>query len=114
MTPGTYPLVVEGIGAFEIRRRTLRVEIQVGAEFARLTEGEEQLPAWLRDLCEMTSAVKVLAARAPDGWDVDSMDPQEPATYEKLAKVYRAIQEAEGRFRHPPAGGNQAEGATTG
>lgn len=114
MTPGTYPLAVEGVGTFEIRRRTLRVEIQVGAEFARLTEGEEQIPAWLRDLCEMTSAVKVLAVKAPDGWDVDGMDPQEPATYEKLAKVYRAIREAEGRFRRPPAGGPQAEGATPG
>lgn len=107
MTP-TYPLVVDGVGTLEVRRRTLRVEIQVGAEFARLTEGQEQIPGWLRDLCEMTSTAKVLVVRGPDGWDVDAMDPQEPATYEKLAKVYQAIREAEGRFRRPPAGGPQA------
>jgi len=109
----TYPLVVDGVGTFECRRRTLRVEIHVGAEFARLTEGQEQIPSWLRDLCEMTSTAKVLIAKGPDGWNVDEMDPQEPETYEKLAKVYTAIREAEGRFRRPPKGGPQENGAAT-
>lgn len=109
----TYPLVVEGIGSFECQRRTLRTEIKIGAEFARLTEGEETIPSWLRDLCELTSTLKVVVVNGPPGWDVDSLDAQDSATYETLTKVYQAIKVAEGRFRNPSAEGLKEEGEGT-
>jgi hypothetical protein len=102
MTADTYPITVESVGTFECRRRTLRVEIKIGAEFSRLTEGEEKIPSWLRELCEVVSTVKVLVAKGPDGFDVDAMDPQDEETFGKLMAVYSAITAAEARFRTKP------------
>lgn len=102
MNAAVYPLVIDGLGAFEARRRTLRAEIQIGVEYARLTEGQTDAPPWLHNLCEVVATVKVLIAKAPIPWEIDAMDPQDPATYDRLHQVYRALQEQEERFRHPP------------
>ena len=99
MTPETFQVAVEGVGTFECRRRTLRVEIKIGAEFSRLTEGEEQIPAWMRELCEVVSAIKVLVVAGPDGFDVDSMDPHDEETFGRLIAIYNAITAEETRFR---------------
>jgi len=113
MSAPVYPLIVDGVGAFEARRRTLRTEIQIGVEYARLTEGQESIPNWLQQLCEMVATVKVLIVAAPPGWEVDAMDPREPTTYDRLQQVYRALGAQEDRFRHPPAP-DQSESAPAG
>lgn len=87
-------LNVDGIGAFELHRRTLRNEIKIGAEFNRLTEGQETLSEWFRDLCEMVSYLKVMVAKAPAGWSLDEMDP-DPEGYRQIMDVYRAARLAE-------------------
>ncbi len=99
MTPETFPVVVENVGTFECRRRTLRVEIKIGTAFSRLTEGEDKIPAWLRELCEVVSTVKCLVIHGPDGFDVDRMDPQDEETFGKLIAIYHAILAEEARFR---------------
>jgi hypothetical protein len=99
MSLESYPVVVESVGTFECRRRTLRVEIKIGAEFSRLTEGEEVIPGWLRELCEIVSTLKCLVVKGPDGWNVDEMDPQDEKTFGRLIAVYNAILAEEARFR---------------
>ena len=102
MSQETYPVTVENIGTFECRRRTLRVEIKIGAEYARLTEGEEKIPAWFRELCEIVSALKCLIVKGPDGFSIDDMDAGEEESFEKLVAIYSAILSEERRFRTKP------------
>lgn len=97
-----YPVIVESVGTFECRRRTLRVEIKIGAEFSRLTEGEEKIPAWFRELCEIVSALKCLIVKAPEGFSIDDMDAGKEDSFEKLVAVYNSIILAEARFRQGP------------
>ncbi len=114
MTPATYVIAVPDIGTFEIKHRTLKVQMQVHAELNRLTEGAplSTLSDWFVDVCGLVAELRVLIARAPDGWSVDDTDPLDDG-YEKLRAVYRAIREQEGRFRTERKG-HQAPGAGTG
>jgi len=114
MTPATYVIAVPDIGTFEIKHRTLKVQMQVHAELNRLTEGAplSTLSDWFVDVCGLVAELRVLIARAPDGWSVDDTDPLDDG-YEKLRAVYRAIREQEGRFRAERKG-HQAPGAGTG
>lgn len=79
---------VEGVGAFVLKKRTLRNEIAIGAEFNRLTEGQADVSGWFRDLCEMVAFLKVMVEHAPDGWNLDDMDPT-PDLYKRIVDVYR-------------------------
>lgn len=99
MISESFQITVENVGTFECRRRTLRTEIKIGAEFSRLTEGEEKIPAWMRELCEIVSTVKCLVIKGPDGFNVDTMDPQDESTFGNLVAIYNAILTEEARFR---------------
>lgn len=103
MITSTQTITVDGIGVFTLRRRTLRVEIQISAEFNRLAEGQDTLAGWFRDLCEMVAYLKGVVVEAPPGWDLDAMDP-EPETYQRIVQVFTAAREKEATFRpKPPA-----------
>jgi hypothetical protein len=108
-----YSLNVDGIGTFQFLPRTLRAEIKIGVEFSRLTEGED-VPGWLSDLCEVVATLKTLTSAAPEGWDVEGMDPKDPTAFERLHRVYRALTDAEARFRGGPESEPQAPGTGAG
>ena len=114
MTPSTFVVTLPDIGTFEVKRRTLKVQMQVHAELNRLTEGAPlaTLSDWFVDLCALIAELRVLIVRAPDGWSLDEIDPLDDG-YEQLRAVYRAIREQEGRFRAERKG-HQASGAGTG
>lgn len=104
-----YALHVEGVGDFQCSRRTNRVQMALLAEVARLTAGLDIIPGWLRDYTESYALLKVLVLRGPDGWALDDMDASDPATYETMLKVVRAITAKEVAFRQ---GGTQDSTAT--
>ena len=112
MSP-TFIVTVPDVGAFEIKRRTLKVQMQVHAELNRLTEGAPlaSLSDWFVDLCALVAELRVLIASAPDGWSLDEVDPLDDG-YDHLRAVYRAIREQEGRFRAERKG-HQAPGTGT-
>ena len=114
MTPSTFVVTLPEIGAFEVKRRTLKVQMQVHAELNRLTEGAPlaSLSDWFVDLCALVAELRVLIVRAPEGWSLDEIDPLDDG-YEQLRAVYRAIREQEGRFRAERKG-HQAPGAGPG
>lgn len=114
MTPSTFVVTLPEVGAFEVKRRTLKVQMQVHAELNRLTEGAPlaTLSDWFVDLCALIAELRVLIVRAPEGWSLDEIDPLDDG-YEQLRAVYRAIREQEGRFRAERKG-HQAPGAGTG
>ncbi|MBN6729293.1 hypothetical protein [Burkholderia multivorans] len=93
----------DGIGEFRARRRTMRLELAIAAEFARLTEGVEKPTEFLALVAGWISQLKVLTVSAPDGWDILAMDPLEDDTYSKLAMVYAAFRDAETKAREGAA-----------
>lgn len=92
---------VEGIGAFTFGKRSMRDEIAIQVEFARLIDGVEPT-TWLRIVCEWISALKVLTVREPEGWDIEVLDPLDDETYAKLKRVYEALRDKERSFRSQP------------
>lgn len=109
-TDSDFALSVDGIGTFSFGKRTMRDEIAIQVEFARLIDGVEPT-AWLQAVCGWLSVLKVLTVRAPEGWDIDAMDPLEDETYAKLSKVYEALAEKERSFRRGPKQAGEAGGA---
>lgn len=89
---------VEGVGSFTFGKRTMRDEIKIQVEFARMVEGVEPTQ-WVSLVCGWISSLKVLTVNAPDGWDIDSMDPLDDETYQTLLKVHTALRDKERSFR---------------
>ena len=111
----THTETVEGVGVFTWRiPRTMRDEIRIAAEVSRLTEGVETPTRWLAAISEMMSSLKTLTVAAPDGWNLDDMDPLDPATYKKMSEVFGSLIAAEGRFRGVVRKGSETNGPANG
>jgi hypothetical protein len=113
-----YPVDVEGIGTFFFAKRTMRHEFKIQAEYSRLTEGVETPTANLEIMAGIFSTLRVLTMRAPDGWDLDSLDPLDERDYARAIRVHAALREKEGSFRRkqadPGAGAGQGDGRVSG
>lgn len=105
-----FQIEVEGVGSFTFGRRKMKDEIDIQVEFARLVQGVEPTQ-WLQMVCGWLAAFKVLTVRAPEGWDLDEMDPLDDDTYKKMALVFDALREKESSFRRSNAQGSEAERA---
>jgi len=66
---------------------------------------------WLMTMGGWLSALRVLTVEAPDGWDLDKLDPLDPETYAKLNAVYDALTAKERSFRQAKGLAVQASGA---
>lgn len=97
---------VEGVGTFSFGRRTMRDEIKIQVEYARLIEGVEPTE-WLAVVAGWIATLRVLTVAAPAGWDIDEMDPLDDQTYARLAKVHQVLVDKERSFRRQPAAGSQ-------
>lgn len=89
---------VEGIGRFRFAHRKMNDEIQIQRLFAEYTGGVEPT-AWLLTLGEYLSTLRVLTVSAPEGWDLDNLDPLDEETYARLGRVFVALREREETFR---------------
>lgn len=92
---------VEGIGSFTFGKRTMRDEIAIQVEYARIIDGVEPT-TWLSVVGGWISALRVLTVRAPAGWDIDELDPLDNDTYAKMKRVHEALTEKERSFRRKP------------
>lgn len=95
------PLKVEvaGIGTFRFRQRTIREQLRIEVEAHRILDGEEMPPVGLRQFALMIASLVVLLESAPAGFDLDAMDPLDPATFSQIEEVYAALRSAEAAFR---------------
>ena len=105
-----YTVPVASIGTFTFGKRTMRDEIAVQVEYARIIDGVIAT-AWLQAVAGWISPLRVLTVRAPAGWDVDELDPTDPATYAKMQAVYGALSEKETSFRRKPKSAVEGDGA---
>ncbi|EON2339040.1 hypothetical protein ACLLKL_002010 [Escherichia coli] len=101
---------VDGVGRFRFARRMLSDEIQIQRKYAEYVGGVEPT-AWLATLSEYLSTLHVLTVEAPEGWDIDNMDPLDDDTYAKIARVFVALREREERFRAKPGANGEGQSA---
>ncbi|HHA3594133.1 TPA: hypothetical protein ACODIZ_003660 [Salmonella enterica subsp. enterica serovar Newport] len=108
--PSDFYETVEGVGRFRFARRMLSDELQIQRKYAEYVGGVEPT-AWLATLAEYLSTIGVLTVEAPEGWDMDNMDPLDNDTYAKIARVFVALREREERFRAGAGSDGKAESA---
>ena len=101
---------VEGIGTFRFGKRKMADEIKIQVEYARMIEGVEPTE-WLASVCGWISTLRTLTVLAPDGWDIDEMDPLDDDSYGKLLRVHAALTEKERSFRSSKGEVGEAGGA---
>lgn len=96
-TPARFPVEVPDVGTFIFRRRTMRDQLLMQAEFQQLSAGHsgqvERLAA------EAMATLPRLTVEAPPGWDYDALDPLDPEDWAKLGQVFGGLRDAEGKFR---------------
>ena len=105
-----FTVQVDGVGTFTFGRRTMRDEIAIQVEYARIIDGVEPT-AWLQAVGGWLSVLRTLTVRAPDGWDLDNMDPLDDQTYANLSKVYETLSERERSFRRGSKQAGEGNGA---
>lgn len=93
-----YKVNVEGVGVFTFAKRTMKDEIKIQVEYARLIDGTEPTE-WLQSVCGWLANFKVLMVSAPEDWDLEEMDPLDNESYTRMALVYGALREKERSFR---------------
>lgn len=102
---------VEGVGRFSFAQRKMADEMKISVEYSIMTQGIDTPTVWLGIMAGYQSQLKVLTVSAPDGWDLDEMDPLDDGTYEKIIKVHSALRDKENSFRKKPAQIGEAGGA---
>ena len=112
-SPTDFTITVDGVGPFTFARRLMRDELSIAAEFSRICEGVETPNEFLLTVGSWMATLRVLTVHAPDGWDLDAMDPLDNETYARLFKVYSALRAKEGSFRRKSAAG-KGDGAGVG
>jgi hypothetical protein len=104
---------VEGVGSFTFGKRTMRDEIAIQVEFARIIDGVEPT-AWLQTVGGWMSTLRVLTVRAPAGFDLDDLDPLDDESYALMGKVHNALAEQERSFRRSKNGGSKGNSPASG
>lgn len=102
-----FNVTVEGVGHFTFGRRTMADEFAIQRKFADLAGGADHTE-WLSIVGGWVSALTVLTVRAPEGWDIDEMDPLDQDVYANLKKVYDALRDKEDSFRGKRGKGSEA------
>lgn len=99
MHPRTHAVDVEGIGRFTFHKRRISDQVRIEAEANRMMGGASDDGA-LYNVAIAASTLRQLVAEAPEGWDVDDIDPLDGDEVEaKLWSVYRSLRAAEETFR---------------
>ena len=108
-----FTVPVEGIGTFTFARRKMADEIQIQVEYARILDGV-QPTEWLALVGGCLSALKVLTVKAPEGWDINELDPVDDESYAKLMQVHAALVSKERSFRRKSTDTGEAAGQGNG
>ena len=105
MTPSRQPaatdfhVTVEGVGRFRFAQRRMEDEMKIAVEYSLITQGIDTPSVWLTIMGGATAQLRVLTVEAPDGWDIDEMDPLDDETYARIVNVHRALRDQERSFR---------------
>lgn len=100
---------VDGIGTFIFAKRTMADEINIQVAYARIIQGAEPTE-WLSRVGGWISTLNILTVKAPNGWDIDDMDPLDDDVYENIMLVYLALRAQENSFRTRSGKGSKESG----
>lgn len=106
-----FQITVDDVGMFTFGRRTFADEFAIQRKFADLTGGGPTTE-WLRLVGGWVSTLAVLTVKAPEGWDIDAMDPLDPDVYAQLNRVHDALLDREYSFRGRTREGSEAGSET--
>ncbi len=106
----TFPLDVPDVGRFVFRRRRLIEQIRIEAEVDKVLSGEAASKE-LENALFAYLTLQVLTVSAPDGWDLEEIDPLDAAHTDRMWKVWGALRDQEAAFRQGPRIDGVAEGA---
>lgn len=104
-SPPIFSLPVDALGVFQVKRMNpgLRIAVEVAAE--RMSFGPDgvkvQGKLLLRALHIVALAERVIVS-APEGFDLEVMDPADPEDFAKLVIWEDAYLAADARFRNRP------------
>lgn len=112
--PTDFRVDVPNVGEFVFARRTMRDEVATQVEFAKLIDGVPTPTPWLNAVCGAIADLKVLTVKAPEGWDLDALEPHDPETYTKLLGAHQGLLDKERSFRPGAAKTGEAAGAGAG
>lgn len=109
---GDFQVEVDGVGRFTFARRTPRDVFRIRGEYERLTGGNYTEDGQYKDWTALAFAtIKLLAVEAPDGFDLDKIDPNVEDDWEaKLVRVFADLREKELSFRPGSGAGGEATG----
>lgn len=108
--PTDFRVTVDDVGDFVFARRSMRDEIATQVEYARMIDGVTPT-TWLEVVCGAIADLTVLTVKAPDGWDLETMDPHDPTVFTKLIAAHRGLRDKEISFRDGSGKTEQAPGA---
>lgn len=98
--PSSFPVPVEGIGEFVFRRRMPRDQLAIEGRARKTAGGSiEEVGGEIMGQCLAIETLAVLTISAPEGWDMDALDPLNDECWRKINTVFQELRKAEGRFR---------------
>lgn len=109
-SPTDYQITVENVGAFTVARRTMRDQFKIAAEYSRITEGVETPTRFLHFYAQAFATCKVLTVSAPDGFDLELIDPLDEGSYAALIAFDDALTRKEEDFRLQSGKGSKTSG----
>lgn len=99
----TYTFDVDGIGTFVFRRRTMAHRYSITAAALKIMGTGEVTNLGLLAETEKMAEVQLLCVSAPEGWNVEDMDPLDPEEMRQFGIVHARFREAEETFRRGAA-----------
>ena len=113
--PSTTDIVVpvDGIGVFTFAKKTMRDQFAIESEYSRLTEGVETVTEFLWSAANSFANLKVLTVSAPEGWNLEGLDPDKAEDWEKLKRVWSALRDKQLSFRKTAQVGSEKPGPGT-
>lgn len=111
-----FSVEIDGIGRFVFHRRRLKHEVAIHAEYSRLTEGlaANKITPDLNAVASTIAILRVLIASAPEGWNLDDVDPLDPEWFAHLSKIYEGLRKKEADFRKKSGAPNPGGGEVSG
>jgi hypothetical protein len=92
----TFKVTVPEIGDFVFKRRNMRLGCAIMCEEARiLGAGDAPIDETTRLLVRAFASLKVQTVQAPEGWNLDEMDPDDTVSYRRLVEVWTTLRTAE-------------------
>jgi hypothetical protein len=105
------PMVIEvpDLGTFKFRHRTIKDQLWIEREAMEMLGGETE-SAHLRSCAIALATVERLTIEAPDGWDIQTVDPLDGGAVSEVYRVFGELVSTESRFRGRPLPAGKAVG----